>query len=98
MMFVHCLKINFIESLLGCISLKSLEIIATFILSPSLCALLAVKRFIHRALNGSHLLYFLVPDALRTKYEPDVEKEEARFAKNAADLSPEEAQVRVAHF
>ncbi|XP_065069872.1 mediator of RNA polymerase II transcription subunit 8-A-like isoform X2 [Rhopilema esculentum] len=37
----------------------------------------------------------VVPDALRTKYEPDVEKEEARFAKNAADLSPEEAQRQI---
>ena len=34
-----------------------------------------------------------VPDALRTKYEPDVEKEEAGYAKNAAKLSSEEAQV-----
>ena len=34
-----------------------------------------------------------VPDALRTKYEPDVEKEEASYAKSAAKLSSEEAQV-----
>lgn len=37
---------------------------------------------------------FSVPDALRTKYEPDVEKEEASFAKEAAKLSTDEAQVQ----
>ena len=35
----------------------------------------------------------LVPDALRTKYEPDVEKEEASFEKSAAKLPAEKAQV-----
>ena len=36
---------------------------------------------------------FAVPDALRTKYEPEVEKEEARFTKKAMELSPDETQV-----
>ena len=38
-------------------------------------------------------LILSVPDALRTKYEPDVEKEEAKFSKKAMNLTPEEAQV-----
>jgi len=37
----------------------------------------------------------VVPDALRTKYEPDVEKEEASFEKSAAKLPAEKAQHQV---
>lgn len=37
----------------------------------------------------------VVPDALRTKYEPEVEKEEARFTKKAMELSPDETQHQI---
>eukprot|EP00794_Sanderia_malayensis_P007851 gene7851-8700_t len=37
----------------------------------------------------------VVPDALRTKYEPDVEKEETKFEKKAIELSEEEARHQI---
>lgn len=40
------------------------------------------------------MLIITVPDALRTKYEPDVEKEEERLTMQANTIPVEAAQVK----